>query len=237
MVTTSRVPSARCSVSPRSLRDGHDASDQAARRGRAERHDHLRLHDRALLIEPPLAALDLVGVRLLVQPALAARLELEVLHRIGDEGLVARNAGIGERPIEQLPAGPTNGLPARSSLSPGCSPTSIDARMARPLARHRLGGVRGRAGSAGTRFRPRAALRACAPPGRRRQPAPSQPPPNATVCRIQLLQRLTPGAGSAALQNPYKEIFISCCPLPRPCYRHPRSAASGRVIIANQGPS
>src|SRR5918999_4948635 len=37
------------------------------------------------------------------------------------------------RPLSSsLPAGPTNGLPARSSLSPGCSPTSITRARFRP---------------------------------------------------------------------------------------------------------
>src|SRR5918992_289511 len=37
------------------------------------------------------------------------------------------------RPLSSsLPAGPTNGLPARSSLSPGCSPTSIPRARFRP---------------------------------------------------------------------------------------------------------
>src|SRR5262249_59217342 len=44
------------------LRDGHDASEQAARRSGAKRDDHRRLDDLLLLIEPPLATLDLVGI-------------------------------------------------------------------------------------------------------------------------------------------------------------------------------
>ena len=59
-----------------------------------------RLDDRALAIEPPFAALDLIGVRALVQAPLAAHLELEVLDSIGDEDVVARNAGVRQRLIE-----------------------------------------------------------------------------------------------------------------------------------------
>src|SRR5437016_2478629 len=92
------------------LPDGDLPPHQAARRSRAERDDQLRLDDCAFLLEPPFATLDLVGVWLLVQAAFAARLELEVLHRIGDEGLVARNAGIGQCLIEQAPGRPDERL-------------------------------------------------------------------------------------------------------------------------------
>ena len=37
-----------------------------------------------------------------------------------------------------MPAGPTKGLPCRSSWSPGCSPTNISARVLRAFAGHRL---------------------------------------------------------------------------------------------------
>src|SRR3954466_5332281 len=92
------------------LADCHRAAHDRTRTGRAKRDDQLRLDDRALLLEPPFAALDLVGIWLLVQAALAARLEFEVLHRIGDEGLIARNAGIGERLVEDAPRWPDEWL-------------------------------------------------------------------------------------------------------------------------------
>jgi hypothetical protein len=40
-------------------------------------------------VEPRAAPIDLVGVRPLMQPALAAHFELEMLHRIGDEDFAA----------------------------------------------------------------------------------------------------------------------------------------------------
>ena len=55
--------------------------------------DRTRPDDGALLIEPPLAAVDLVGVGAPVQTPLAAHLVLEVLHRIGDQHVLACKAG------------------------------------------------------------------------------------------------------------------------------------------------
>ena len=73
-------------VWPRTLPIVTGAAEHAARRGRAERHDHRRACTiAALALEPPAAALDLVGVRPLVQAPLAAHLVLEMLHRVGDE--------------------------------------------------------------------------------------------------------------------------------------------------------
>ena len=141
IVTTSRVLSASCSVSAAQFRDGHHAAEQAARRARAERHDQLRLHDRALLLEPPFAALDLVGVRLLVQTALAARLELEMLHGIGDKCLSARNAGVGERAIEQSSGRPDERLAGEVLLVARLLADQHHACAAGALARHRLGGI------------------------------------------------------------------------------------------------
>ncbi len=88
---------------PAHPRDRHAAAEQAVRRGRAERHRQLGLHDRAFEIVPPAAAIDLIGIRLFVQPALAARLPLEMLHRIGDEHLAPIDPGLADRPVEHAP--------------------------------------------------------------------------------------------------------------------------------------
>src|SRR5215831_17683021 len=90
-------------------RDGHDASEQAARRSGAKRDNRRRLDDRALLIEPPFAALDLVGVGAFVEAALAAHLVLEVLDRVGDESVAACNAGSFQRRVENTPGRPDEG--------------------------------------------------------------------------------------------------------------------------------
>src|SRR5262245_11718185 len=107
------------------LGDGDRTAEQTARRRSAERDDGHRLHERAFEIEPNLAALDFVGVGTLVQPALAAHLVLEMLHGVGDEHLRAGNSLLCQRAAEAPPRRADERLPLRSSLSPGCSPTSM----------------------------------------------------------------------------------------------------------------
>jgi len=65
------------------------------------------------------------AVRLGVNPPLAARLPLEVLHRVGDVGLTPIDTGFLEGAIEQLAGRPDERRPLRSSSLPGCSPTSM----------------------------------------------------------------------------------------------------------------
>ena len=77
---------------------------------RAKRHCQLRLDDLALEIEPEMTALDLIGVRLLVQPPLAALLELEMLDRIGDENLAPVDTRIGKRAVEDAARRPDEWL-------------------------------------------------------------------------------------------------------------------------------
>src|ERR1700722_6050310 len=87
------------------LADRDGAPGQAARGGRTKSDDGGWLDQAAFHIEPDLAALDLVGVRPLVQAALAAHLVLEVLDRIADEGFLARDSRLAQRPVENLPGG------------------------------------------------------------------------------------------------------------------------------------
>jgi hypothetical protein len=96
--------------------DGDDLAEQAARRGGAERHNGGRLDDRALGLEPDLAALDLIRVRALVQPPLAAHLVLEMLDCVGDEGGVAGNAGVFQRLIEDPSGRPDEWLAGKVFL-------------------------------------------------------------------------------------------------------------------------
>src|SRR3979409_339787 len=90
-------------------------SEHAARRGRAERHDHVRLHDGPLALQPPAAGLDLGRVRPLVPPPLAALLELEMLDRVGDEDLFAVDAGLRDGAVEDA-AGRADEGPAPPGL-------------------------------------------------------------------------------------------------------------------------
>src|SRR4051794_21597000 len=70
--------------------------------GRAERHDDLGFDQGDFLVQPPSAGLDLASIRFLMDSALAARLEFEMLHRIGDIDVRAVDAGFFERRVEHF---------------------------------------------------------------------------------------------------------------------------------------
>jgi hypothetical protein len=80
--------------------DGNNLVHHRPGSGRAQGDHDVRLHDGELVVEPPAAGVDLARVRLLVDAPLALRLELEMLHRIGDENLASVDAGIGERAVK-----------------------------------------------------------------------------------------------------------------------------------------
>lgn len=84
---------------------------------------HLRLDPRELGIEPGDARADLLEVGLLVEPSLPSHHELEVLDNVREVDLITNETSLLDRALERAPAGPTKGRPARSSRSPGCSPT------------------------------------------------------------------------------------------------------------------
>ena len=134
------MPSASCKMRPRSLAMVTDAAEQAARRrgARARRWRSASPSARSS-VEPDLAALDLVGVGPLVQAPLAAHLVLEVLHRVGDEDLRARD--IPHRPAPgRAPVRPgrrtacRRGPPCRRAARRPASDRACRA----PFARHRL---------------------------------------------------------------------------------------------------
>ena len=93
------------------------------------------------LVEPDLATLDLVIVRPLVQPALAAHLMLEMLDRIGDESLLAGNAGVLERGIEDAAGRADERLAGEVFLVARLFADQHEIGPARAFARHRLGGI------------------------------------------------------------------------------------------------
>src|SRR5690606_37978729 len=104
--------------------------------GRAEGDDGTRRDDGDLLIEPPLAPVDLVRVGALVHAPLAALLKLEVLDGIGDEDLLARHARIGERTVEHATGG-ADKRPARLVLAVArLLPYAHEPRRVGALARH-----------------------------------------------------------------------------------------------------
>jgi hypothetical protein len=73
-------------------RHRHRMTHQRPRRGGAQRHQRLRLHQRDLVLEPVQAGRLLALRGALVDAALAAQLELEVLDGVGDEHRLARDA-------------------------------------------------------------------------------------------------------------------------------------------------
>src|SRR5262245_59092433 len=151
MVTNAALPSASSCAWPRMrviklmrlaahARDGDDAPEQAARGGRAQRHDGGWLDDRALLDEPPLAAVDLVGVRTLVQTPLAAHLVLEVLDRVGHENVVARDAGLFQRLVQDAAGRSHERLAGEILLIAGLLADQHQVRADAAFAGHDLGG-------------------------------------------------------------------------------------------------
>ena len=56
---------------------------------------------------------------------------------VGDEDAVGE-PGRGQHAVEELPARPTNGAPARSSSAPGASPMIITGASGAPREQHRL---------------------------------------------------------------------------------------------------
>jgi hypothetical protein len=105
--------------------EGDGSAQHATRCCDAKRHDEIGPDQGSLLIEPPAATIDFVGVRALVQATLAAFLEFEMLDGIGDEDLDPIEAGVTDRAVENATSGPTNGRPRKSSSLPGCSPTNM----------------------------------------------------------------------------------------------------------------
>ena len=83
------------------LRHAERFPEQRLRRRRAQADDRARLHGLDLGQEPGHAGADLGGVRLRVDAALAARLPLEVLDRVGHVDGAAIDARLLEAAVEQ----------------------------------------------------------------------------------------------------------------------------------------
>src|SRR6185437_13994942 len=120
------------------LADSHRLAHQTTHRGGSECDHDLRLEDGALKVEPPAAALDLVRVRLLVQPPFAARREFEMLDRVGDEDLFAVDAGLRDRLAEHAPGGADEGRAGDIFFVTGLLADQHDTRLGRAFARHDL---------------------------------------------------------------------------------------------------
>lgn len=83
----------------------------SAHSARAQRDDNARADEVEFEIEPPAVVFDLSCCGALVQAALAALFELEVLDRVGEIGALARKAGLAHELVKQ-PAGRADEGPA-----------------------------------------------------------------------------------------------------------------------------
>src|SRR4051812_1434331 len=90
--------------------EGHRLSHQPAQRRDAERDRQGWMHELELLAKPPAADVDFRVGRPLVQTALAAPLELEMLHRIGDIERLPREPRLFQRAVENTAGRPDEGL-------------------------------------------------------------------------------------------------------------------------------
>src|SRR2546423_33495 len=116
------------------------AEDSLGRR-RAKTNQQSRPNDSKLGLEPRPAGRDLARVRLLVDPAFAARLPLEVLHRVRDVNLAAIDPGFFEGAIQNLARWPDERFPREIFLIARFFAEQHQLRAFRALAEHGLGGV------------------------------------------------------------------------------------------------
>src|SRR5204862_593699 len=86
------------------------------------------MNDRELGSEPVVAGHHLGAVRSLVDATLAARLPLEVLHRIGQIDVLARDSRLCQRPVEFVTGGAHERLALPIFLVSGLLADEHDAR-------------------------------------------------------------------------------------------------------------
>ncbi len=123
------------------LRDPEGVTEDRAGGGGAEADQDVRMDRRQLGFEPRAAGRQLGRSRRLVDPALAALLELEVLDRVGDVDSLAVEADLGQRPVEHLAGRADERRAMPVFLISRLLTHEYDARVGRPAAEDRLGGV------------------------------------------------------------------------------------------------
>src|SRR6185437_15127311 len=117
------------------------APDKTRNGGGAHGDDELRLDQVAFEIEPEAAGADLAGIGLLVDAALAPRLEFEMLDGIGDVSGAAIDPGGLQRLVEHLPGRPDKGFSGKVFLVAGLLADEHHGRLARTFAEDGLGRV------------------------------------------------------------------------------------------------
>ena len=121
--------------------DRHRAAEDGLRRRRAHAHDDVRLHRGELRLEPAVTRTDLDEIRLRMQAPLAARLPLEVLHRVRDVHVFARDPRRLERRVEDPPGGTDERVPLLIFLVARLLADEHERGARRALAEHGLCGV------------------------------------------------------------------------------------------------
>jgi hypothetical protein len=96
--------------------------------GGSHRHHHARLHRLELVVEPRVTGGDVPELGLLVDPSLSARLEVEVLDRVGEVDGTSVDAGLleDERAVEHPPADYARSMDRRLALVRRPSPLLAD---------------------------------------------------------------------------------------------------------------
>jgi hypothetical protein len=123
------------------FRDAELAAEQRLRRGRAEADEDARTDDGELRLEPLTAGRELAPARLGVDPPLAARLPLEVLHRVRHVDGSTVDAGLDERIVEDAAGRPDERRTVEILAVARLLADEHRRRTSRPRAEHRLRGV------------------------------------------------------------------------------------------------
>src|SRR3546814_20220822 len=111
------------------------SSDLPAQRARAQGDDQLGLDEGAFLVEPPAADVDLARRWVLVEAPFAARLELEMLDRVGEEQPPPVEPSLVQRLVQHLSRRPHERPPLQILLIARLLADKPDPRRLRPLPR------------------------------------------------------------------------------------------------------
>jgi N-carbamoylputrescine amidase len=118
------------------LGDGHGMPQQSTGGGPSERDHELGRDETQLLVQPPVAGLDLSGARFDVQTPLAARLELEVFDRVAEVDRVPLEARVVQRASEYRASGTHERMTLQILRISGRLADEHQRRRCRTLARN-----------------------------------------------------------------------------------------------------
>ena len=113
-------------------------AEQRLRCGSTETHDEFWVDHGDLFFEPRVTGADLSGVRPLVDPALPAHLEAEMIHGVRDVHRRTIDPNPFERVIEDAARGPHEGMPGLVLPVAGLFPDEHEPGVSSALAEHGL---------------------------------------------------------------------------------------------------